>query len=66
MYSSRYAGPCATDAENNARLLLALGDVPPEARTARFRCAMVFIDDDGTETVATGVVRGRDRLRARW
>ena len=24
VYSSRYAGPCATDAENNARLLLAL------------------------------------------
>ncbi len=34
VYSSRFAGPCATDAENNSRLLLALQDVP-EARAHR-------------------------------
>jgi XTP/dITP diphosphohydrolase len=58
VFSSRYAGPCATDAENNARLLLALADVAPAARSARFHCAMLFIDEDGTETVATGVCEG--------
>ena len=35
VYSSRYAGPCATDEENNRRLLLALQDVAgPSARHA--------------------------------
>jgi XTP/dITP diphosphohydrolase len=58
VYSSRYAGPCATDAENNARLLLALADVPLEARSARFRSTVVLIDDDGTETVADGACEG--------
>jgi len=56
--SSRYSGPCATDAQNNERLLLALSDTPAAARTARFACTMVFIDDDGTETVATGTCEG--------
>lgn len=59
VHSSRYAGPCATDADNNERLLLALADVPEEARTARFRCTLVFTDADGTETVAEGSCEGR-------
>lgn len=59
VYSSRYAGPCATDAENNRRLLLALADVPEAERTARFRCVMVFIGEDGCEVVATGTCEGR-------
>ena len=59
VFSSRFAGPCATDAENNARLLLALQDVPEAGRTARFRCVMVLIDDAGVETVATGACEGR-------
>lgn len=58
VYSSRYAGPCATDAENNQRLLLALADVPAEERTARFRCTMVFIGEDGVEVVANGTCEG--------
>ena len=56
--SSHYAGPCATDAENNSRLLLALQDVPLEERRARFRCTMLFLDDDGRETIAEGVCEG--------
>jgi XTP/dITP diphosphohydrolase len=59
VYSSRYAGPCATDAENNRRLLLALKDAPAAERTARFRCTIVFIGPDGIETVATGTCEGR-------
>jgi XTP/dITP diphosphohydrolase len=59
VYSSRYAGPCATDAENNRRLLLAMKDVPEGERTARFRCTIVFIAPDGTETVANGTCEGR-------
>jgi XTP/dITP diphosphohydrolase len=59
VYSARYAGPCADDAENNSRLLLALKDVPEGQRTARFRCTIVFIDPDGVETVANGTCEGR-------
>jgi XTP/dITP diphosphohydrolase len=59
VYSSRYAGPCADDAENNRRLLLALKDVPAEQRTARFRCTIVFLGADGTETVGNGTCEGR-------
>ena len=37
VYSARYAGEDATDAQNNAKLLAALADVPDEKRTARCR-----------------------------
>lgn len=59
VYSSRFAGQDATDAENNARLLDVLSEVPAEDRTARFRCVMVFLDEGGTETVAEGTCEGR-------
>jgi len=58
VYSSRYSGECATDARNNERLLTVLGETPVEQRTARFRCVMVFIDEDGTEVVASGACEG--------
>lgn len=61
--SSRYAGDDASDAENNARLLMALDDVPAAERSARFRCAMVFLDEDGTETVADGRCEGSIGMR---
>lgn len=57
--SARYAGEDATDATNNAKLLDALADVPDAQRTARFVCTLVFIDEDGSEEVAHGVVEGR-------
>ena len=65
VYSSRYAGLCADDAENNRRLLLALQDIPEVKRSARFRCTMVFIAPDGVETVATGTCEGRILLAPR-
>lgn len=57
--SARYAGEDATDAANNAKLLDELADVPDARRTARFVCTLVFIDEDGSEEVAHGVVEGR-------
>jgi XTP/dITP diphosphohydrolase len=59
VYSARYAGPCADDAENNRRLLLAMKDVPEPERRARFRSTIVFIGPDGAETVASGTCEGR-------
>jgi len=40
VYSARYAGEGATDAENLAKLLVELGG--SDARSARFRCVLAF------------------------
>ncbi len=58
VHSRYYAGPCATDEENNARLLLALRDVPHTERSARFRSTLVLVNEDGSELVATGTCEG--------
>jgi XTP/dITP diphosphohydrolase len=57
--SARWAGPGASDEENNALLLRQLEDVPPAERTARFICAMALVLPDGTEHVRLGEMRGR-------
>ena len=38
----RYAGPNATDADNNAKLLAALSSVPVEQRAARYVCVLAL------------------------
>lgn len=52
VHSARYAGTGSTrderDQANNAKLLLALRDIPPDLRTARFVCCMCVADPDGT------------------
>lgn len=63
--SRYYAGPTATDAENNSRLLAALADLPAEKRTARFRSVIVLLARDGTETVAEGSCEGHIGLEPR-
>jgi len=57
--SARWAGPGASDQENNALLLRQLADVPASDRTARFVCAMALVLPDGTEHVRVGEMRGR-------
>jgi XTP/dITP diphosphohydrolase len=42
--SARYAGEGAGDRANLDKLLAELDGVPPERRTARFRCAAVLVD----------------------
>lgn len=41
--SARYAGPGASDRDNNERLLRELAGLPEARRGARYRCAMVFV-----------------------
>jgi len=43
----RYAGPNATDAENNAKLLAELADVPMPERTARYVCVLALATPAG-------------------
>jgi XTP/dITP diphosphohydrolase len=46
IYTARYAGEGASDEQNIHALLEALKDVPPEKRSARFRCVMVYMRHD--------------------
>lgn len=61
IYSARYAGPGSSDAENNARLLSDLEDIPAPKRTARFQCLMVMLrhKDDPVPQVCQGTWEGR-------
>jgi XTP/dITP diphosphohydrolase len=56
--SARWAGPGASDEENNTLLLRQLEDVPAAERTARFICAMALVLPDGTEHVRLGEMPG--------
>ncbi len=58
IYTSRYAGEHATNDENIDKLLMAMKDVPDAERTARFVCAIVYIDDSGHESVYRGECEG--------
>ncbi|MCI8305557.1 RdgB/HAM1 family non-canonical purine NTP pyrophosphatase [Adlercreutzia muris] len=65
VYSSRYAGADGDDGANNAKLLAELAAVSDGERTARFVCTLVFMDEDGTETVARGTIEGAIGREAR-
>lgn len=43
IYSARYAGVGASDQDNLTKLLHEMRDVPPEHRSARYRCALAFM-----------------------
>ncbi len=61
IYSARYAGADGNDAANNAKLLAALAELPPEARSARFRSVVVFMRhaEDPSPLIAEGAWEGR-------
>jgi len=59
VHSARFAGPDATDAENNAELLARLQGKPAAARRARFVCTAVLLLPSGLVRVTTGAVEGR-------
>jgi XTP/dITP diphosphohydrolase len=48
--SARYGGPGATSAEQIAKLLAEMRDVPEEARTARFICSLALVGDGFRQT----------------
>jgi XTP/dITP diphosphohydrolase len=56
--SSRFAGPDASDADNNAKLLAELEGVPDDRRTARFVSVVALVTRDGHEYTAQGSVEG--------
>lgn len=59
VHSARFAGPSASDEENNRKLLHMLKGVPLERRKATFRCILVLVaPQGGLLEVAEGVVEG--------
>jgi len=60
IYSARYAGAGATDAQNLQKLLADLGKVPQEQRAARFQCLLVYMRhaQDPTPLICQGTWEG--------
>lgn len=61
IYSSRYAGPDASDTDNINALLDAMKAVPETERTARFQCVVVFMRhaEDPTPLICQGSWQGQ-------
>ncbi len=58
VHSARYAGPNASDDDRIRKLLAELEGVPPERRTARFRCVIAVASPEGDVIIAQGTVEG--------
>ena len=62
IFSARFAGPGATDAANNERLLERLRDITGELRSARYVCHMTLADPAGRVHIdVEAYCRGRIR-----
>jgi XTP/dITP diphosphohydrolase len=60
IYSARYAGLGASDLDNLNKLIEVVKEVPPEQRTARFQCLMVYLRhaEDPTPVICQGTWEG--------
>ncbi|WP_405744724.1 RdgB/HAM1 family non-canonical purine NTP pyrophosphatase [Anaerovibrio slackiae] len=65
VYSARFAGENAIDADNNAKLQQELKKLGRESSPAAYQCALTFMDADGRVLTAKGFCRGEIRLQAR-
>jgi XTP/dITP diphosphohydrolase len=60
IYSARFAGPTATDEDNNRKLIDDLKDVPLQRRTAHYVCHVTIADSTGAiRAESEDVCRGR-------
>ena len=61
VYTKRYAGPEATDEDNNSKLLGELEGLPAEQRGARYECVLAFLDPSvgGDPVCRAGSFEGR-------
>lgn len=58
VFSARYAGEGATDADNNRHLLCELGGIEKAARTAAFHCVIALCLPDGRCRTFDGELKG--------
>ncbi len=63
--SARFAGPDASDEQNNAKLVAQLRDVPDGDLTCRYRCVAVAVFPDGKELMGDGSCEGKVVLEGR-
>jgi len=61
IYSARFAGEDATDADNNQKLLDSLKGLPSQERSARFHCVLVYMrhSEDPTPIICHGQWEGQ-------
>ena len=64
VHTARFAGENATYADNVAKTLNVLGDLPMSQRTARFRTVAMIHFPGGEELIAHGVVEGTIAITA--
>ncbi len=66
IYSARYSGENANDERNNAKLLDALSEIPPEKRGAQYVCHIALADPTGDIRLSVeATCRGRILAEAR-
>ncbi|KJS18539.1 MAG: purine NTP phosphatase [Peptococcaceae bacterium BRH_c4b] len=58
VHSARFAGVGRDDLENNEKLLRLMKNVPPEKRTARFRCVVALATPEGRTFTTEGACEG--------
>ena len=58
VYSARYAGPDATDADNRKKLLDAMAHLLQEDRLSYYECVIAIASPKGLEKVAKGTCEG--------
>ena len=58
VYSARYAGEGASDAEKCARIIQEMENVPEHSRTARFVCVIALVTPEGEEKMFRGSCEG--------
>lgn len=62
IYSARFAGYHAHDFTNNEKLLAELKNLDITESPANYHCALCFVDVDGTEIMASGIVNGTVKI----
>lgn len=65
VYSARFAGYHADDVTNNQKLLDELKKIGVNESTAAYRCALAFVDTDGTELLTEGKISGKIKTVAK-
>ncbi len=59
VHSARFAGYHADDITNNQKLLDELKKIGVTESAAAYRCALAFVDTDGTELLTEGKISGK-------
>ena len=59
VFSHRFAGPNASDEDRINKILDLMNGIPESKRTARFKCVICYIDNNGKKNIFEGTVEGK-------